>query len=151
MAHKRLAQGRESLQAALEILKKVFPGGHPDIAALEGDLAALESSPLEAVNRFDEAIALAGQFCGPQHPLLADLLIGRARRLLEAGKTADAAESASAALAIRKKALPADHPKLAEALEVRAQTLRHREAGRSSTGGGPGKPGQESPCRPRRE
>ncbi len=123
LARKHAAQGRASFQSALEILKRVFPGGHPDIAAVEGELAALESNPAESVGRFDEAITLAEQFCGPQHPLVADLLIGRARRLLQAGKVADAAESASQALAIRKKALPADHPKLAEALEVVAQVL----------------------------
>jgi hypothetical protein len=124
LARKHPAQGRSSLQAALEILKKVFPDGHPDIAAVEGDLAALESNPAESAVGFDKAIALAEPFCGPQHPLVADLLIGRARRLLEAGKLADAAECASRALAISKKALPADHPKLAEALDVQAQVLR---------------------------
>jgi hypothetical protein len=124
LARKHPAQGRASLQTALEIFKKIFPGGHPDIAAVEGDLAALESDPVESAARFDEAIALAEQFCGPQHPLVADLLIGRARRLLLSGKAADAAGSASRALAIRKRALPADHPKLAEALEVQAQVLR---------------------------
>jgi tetratricopeptide (TPR) repeat protein len=124
LVRKQPAQGRASLQAALEILKKVFPGGHPDIAAVEGDLAALQSDPAKSVAAFDEAIAMAEQFCGPQHPLVADLLIGRARRLLEAGKAASAAESASRALAIRKKILPPDHPKLAEALEVQAQVLR---------------------------
>ena len=124
LTRKQTVQGRSSLQAALEILKKVFPGGHPDIAAVEGDLAALESNPTESAARFDEAIALAEQLCGPQHPLVADLMIGRARRLLQANQAADATESASRALTIREKVIPADHPKLAEALDIQAQVLR---------------------------
>ena len=79
LARKHPAQGRASLQAALEIFKKVFPGGHPDIAAVEGDLAASETNLVESAVGFDEAISLAEQFFGPQHPLVADLLIGRAR------------------------------------------------------------------------
>jgi hypothetical protein len=124
LARKHPAQGRSSLEAALQILKKVFPDGHPDVAMLEGDLAALESNPRESAAHFDEAIAMAESFCGPQHPLVADLLMGRARSLLEAGKAADAAPLASRALAIRKKTLSADHPKLADALTVQAQVLR---------------------------
>jgi tetratricopeptide (TPR) repeat protein len=124
LSRKRVAQGRSSLQAALEILKKVFPDGHPDIAALEGDLAALESNPADAAAHYDVAINMAVTFCGPQHPRVADLLVGQARSLLAAGKTAEAAEAASRAAAIRKQALSPDHPKLAEALEVQAQVLR---------------------------
>ena len=124
LARKETAKGRKSLEAALEIFKKVFPDGHPDIAALEGDLAALESDPAESAAGFDKAIALAEQCCGPQHPLVADLLIGRARRFLQAGKAAEAAASASRALAIREKTLAGDHPKRAEALEIQAQVLR---------------------------
>jgi hypothetical protein len=56
--------------------------------------------------------------------LVADLLIGRARRFLQAGKATEAAASASRALAIREKTLAGDHPKRAEALEIQAQVLR---------------------------
>lgn len=124
LARNHPSQGRSSFEAALQILKKVFPDGHPDLAALEGDLAALESNPKESATRFDEAIAMAESFCGPQHPLVADLLMGRARLALEAGKAADAVPLASRALAIRKKDLSPDHPKLADALNVQAQVLR---------------------------
>ncbi len=99
-----------------------------ELAHLRGGLAYRRGELHEAIDRYDETIAIQLQALGADHPRLARSHNHRANALLEAGRGTEAGAAASESLRIRRLALAPGHPLVASSLNNLAAI--HTRAGR---------------------
>ncbi|KAB2964008.1 MAG: tetratricopeptide repeat protein, partial [Thermoanaerobaculia bacterium] len=115
------ARALELQQRALAIFEIAGDGYRDDAAAARFNTG----TALRQLERFEEALAverraleLERQLAGDQSLAFADVEVGLALTLLDLGRAEEAVALAEHALAVRRRHLPEDHPRVADALEA---------------------------------
>jgi tetratricopeptide (TPR) repeat protein len=112
----RHADAEPLYREALEINRRVFPAGHPNIAVNLNNLALVllaQRRPADAEPLFLEALDLYRRPARPDHTQIASVLHNLSSLYLGQGKVTDAERVLHEALDIRLRALPPGHPDIA--------------------------------------
>jgi serine/threonine-protein kinase len=123
---------------ALEVIRGVYRGPHPDVASAMTTLASVvwdsRRERSEAERLYREALAMRRKVLGERHPDVAWTLYNYGYMLMEAGDPIRAEALAREALSLRGTSLPDSHPMVGAALQLAG---RCRMARRDAPGAEP--------------
>lgn len=129
----RLAAAEPLLRSALEQARRAVPGDARLAYFLSelGKLHEITDRWREAILAWEEALAVLARQPAPQEIYRAQILLDTARARLARGETEPAQRLLREALALRERALGAEHPEVGVALAALAECLARREGERS--------------------
>ena len=117
------AKAAEALhREALSVVRKLYPGAHPDVAealsTLASDVWDARRDAADAEALYIESLAMRRELFGRDHPDVTWTLYNYAYMLMEKGELARAEGLAREALANRGRTLPDEHPMVAANLQL---------------------------------